>query len=222
MSEGGRRTSRQRSDAQRAKEQLDAAAESGRISDPADPPKPPAAVHRGDLGALLQRGRYIAARRLREKPVAWKKIAAELGISDKAAQRTLERYLEEGWDTTDRSDLDYMERTIDRFTALIIRAQEVAERAAEADQFGAALRGYGLAADLSIKQLQVMRAVGRLPRSMGRPTMVAELQAAVSIILPLIEQYVPDDELQGLLQKLQDMQDGPIIDVQPLPPGQSS
>lgn len=222
MSEGGRRTSRQRSDRSRAQEQLEAAAEGGRISDPADPPKPPATTHRGDFGVLLQRGRYIAARRLREKPVAWKKIAAELGISDKAAQRTLDRYLEEGWDTTDRTDLEQLERTIDRMTALIVRAQEVAERAAEADQFGAALRGYALTADLSIRQLQVMRAVGRMPRSMGRPTMVAELQSAVALILPLIEQYVPDDELHTVLQRLQDMQDGPIIDAQPLPPGRSS
>lgn len=149
-----------------------------------------------------QRGRQIAAMRSRVlagklKPVAWKDIARELGMSESGAHDAWEQF--KAAEATIIDDpLAVVDETIDVLTVVVHESL----RTYEAADAGSSVRVQALrtAVDTAVTRLSVMRAAGRAPRSLAGPSLAQELQTVFRRFAELLrEHHVGDDVLRAFI-----------------------
>lgn len=144
-----------------------------------------------------QRGRVIAEMRARPRPVAWKDIAKQIGMSMAGAQEAYAQFLE--WEMPLHDPLAVVDETIDAMTVALHESIQTYE---DADP-GSSVRVQALrtAVDTALTRLQVMRAAGRAPRSLAAPAVGQQMQTVFREFAELLRRHqVGDDVIRDFLE----------------------
>lgn len=124
------------------------------------------------------------------KPVAWKDIAAEVGMSQQGARDAWVAFLA-AEETMLENPLAVVDETIDTMTVAIHAALATYEAADE----GSSVRVQALrtAVDTAVLRLTIMRQAGRAPRSLAAPTVAAQVQLVFREFAELLRRHKVDD-----------------------------
>lgn len=141
-----------------------------------------------NLWQRAQRARTIAAERARidvrgrRSPVPWKTIAARHGITTRQAQRIYTDFC--AWEESQHDPL----RTVD--DAILLREallDRLGDLAVSGDSSSAQVGACRAMLDVDRERLELMQAVGRLPRNMARYRAEVEFVQIVDEILKTLE-----------------------------------
>lgn len=144
-----------------------------------------------------QRGRKIAEMRARERPVAWRDIAADVGMSEAGAKDAHAQFL--SWEEPLHDPMDALQETIDALTVSMRLAFETYEAADP----GSSVRVQAVrtTVDTALIRLQVLRAAGRAPRSLSGPSVAQQLQVVFREFAELLSRHkVSDAALREFLE----------------------
>jgi hypothetical protein len=129
--------------------------------------------------------------RARPRPIAWKTIAKDVGLSERQAQEVYAQFID--WEKPLHDPMAVVEETIDGLTVAMHEAWQTYADAAP----GSSVRVQAIrtAADAAVTRLQVMRAAGRAPRSLAAPSFAAEMQTAFREFAELLGRHDVSDEV---------------------------
>jgi hypothetical protein len=167
---------------------------------PNQPEKP------SNLWQRAQRARTIAAERAgidvrgRRLPVPWKTISGRHGITTRQAQRIYADFC--AWEESQHDPL----RTVD--DAILLREallDRLGELAVSGDSSSAQVGACRAILDVDHERLELMQAVGRLPRNMARYRADVEFTLIVDEILEALKQHGIDragtEDIQAIVRR---------------------
>lgn len=137
------------------------------------------------------RGRRIAEMRARAKPIAWREIAKQVGMSESGAKEAHAQFLE--WEEPLHDPSTFVQETLD---ALTVAMHEAFRNAAMAEEGSSArVQSLRAAMDAVMTRLQVARAAGRAPRSLSAPQVATQMQLVFREFATLLERHKVGDEV---------------------------
>lgn len=144
-----------------------------------------------------QRGRRIVELRAREKPLAWPKIAREVGLSERQTREVYDQAIQ--WDQNLHDPLAALDETIDVFTVAMQGALETFADAPAGS--GVRVQALRTAMDAADTRLRILRAAGRAPRSLEGPSVAAQMQVVFRELAELLSRHeIPDAALRDFLE----------------------
>lgn len=178
---------------------------------------------KGDPAERLRRASIIAARRNRViegrvRPVAWKDIADEMGLSEKHCQTILRDALSNGWivdvDPTAAEEVDHV---LYALRACYLELQETID-AAELDS---QVRVSAIRAKFEVKlrELDVLIAAGRVPRQLTTLNIAADMQRIFALVIEVIsEGKEPEQAIADLIRRSEPFLPAGIVDAEVIDP----
>lgn len=142
------------------------------------------------------RGRKIAAMRAREKPIAWREVAKEVGMSEGGAKEAYAQFLD--WEEPLHDPSDAVQETIDGLTVAMHEAfRSVGAMDVDAPGRTQAIR---TAVDTLVTRMNVMQRAGRLPRSLAAPQVGQQMQLVLREFAAMLARHdVGDDVMRDFL-----------------------
>lgn len=174
-----------------------------------------------NLWQRTQRARRIAAERARldargrRSPVPWKTIASRHDITARQAQRIYSDFC--AWEESQHDPLSTVDEAILLRETLL---DHLGELAVSADNSSAKVGACRAMLDMDRERLQLMQAVGRLPRNMARYRADVEFSMIVSEVSEVLERAgVGRETIEEIRQVAQRHLAVPLVEgnVTPLP-----